>query len=221
MQWQTNMYSSPTQHVQLPHTTHTPSAGPGAVADQHLLLSGPCRCPGTHGYICMPGEDGQGGETVRGVVKVGEFQCEHKPPATYALAFHTHSPCIPSSLSMHALHPALSACMLRPSTYSPPPCLHACAVPPLSACMRRPSTYSPPPCLHANMHAQAFHKRRLLGDFMTELCGDDGRAGGSALRQLPVPPSLYGRSYRQLFEHMVTCHNVSPSQSQYGQCWQV
>ena len=99
----------------------------------------------------------------------------------------SHDPCpdLPHtpSLPMHALHP---------------PVCHACTAPfpsPLSSCM----------------HAQAFHKRRLLGDFMTELCGDDGRAGGSALRQLPVPPSLYGRSYRQLFEHMVTCHNVSPS----------
>ena len=57
--------------------------------------------------------------------------------------------------------------------------------------------------------SQAFHKRRLLDDFMTELCGDDGRASGSALRQLPIPPSLYGRPYLELFEHMVQCHNVS------------
>jgi hypothetical protein len=34
---------------------------------------------------------------------------------------------------------------------------------------------------------QAFHKKRLLEDFMSELCGDDGVApGGSLLNQLPV-----------------------------------
>ena len=112
------------QHVQLSHTTHSPSAGPGAVADQHLLLSGPRRCSGTHGYICMPGGDRRGGETVRGVRKVGEFQYEYLPRPMPRPS--THSPCILSPLS---------ACMHN----LPPP--HACTAPPLSsACMRRPST---------------------------------------------------------------------------------
>ena len=44
---------------------------------------------------------------------------------------------------------------------------------------------------------------------MSELCGDDGRhPSGAALRQLPVPPAMYGRSYRSLFEHMIRCHEV-------------
>lgn len=45
---------------------------------------------------------------------------------------------------------------------------------------------------------------------MDELCGDDGRPGGALLRQLPVPPHLAGRPYRELFAHMLAVHNVLP-----------
>lgn len=52
------------------------------------------------------------------------------------------------------------------------------------------------------------HAQRLLEDFMSELCRDAGGPGGALLRQLPVPPQLCGRPYRDLFQHLVDCHNV-------------
>jgi hypothetical protein len=52
--------------------------------------------------------------------------------------------------------------------------------------------------------------QNLLLDFMDDLCGDDGRQGGTLLRQLPVPPELAGRPYRELFDHVVLAHGSVP-----------
>lgn len=62
------------------------------------------------------------------------------------------------------------------------------------------STHPTPPLSPLQMgHARV---QRLLPGLMTELCGDDGRPGGTMLRQIPVPPEWVGRTYLELFRHL-------------------
>ncbi|GLI58482.1 hypothetical protein VaNZ11_000187 [Volvox africanus] len=64
------------------------------------------------------------------------------------------------------------------------------------------------PALVDTFTIQAFAKRNLLLDVMSELCGDDGRPQGTPLRQLPVPRELAGRPYRELFDALVSHGSV-------------
>ncbi|EFJ43388.1 hypothetical protein VOLCADRAFT_106827 [Volvox carteri f. nagariensis] len=64
------------------------------------------------------------------------------------------------------------------------------------------------PALVDTFTIQAFAKRNLLLDVMSELCGDDGRPQGTPLRLLPVPRELAGRPYRELFEAVVARGSV-------------
>ncbi|GIM15032.1 hypothetical protein Vretimale_17907, partial [Volvox reticuliferus] len=64
------------------------------------------------------------------------------------------------------------------------------------------------PALVDTFTIQAFAKRNLLLDVMSELCGDDGRPHGTPLRQLPVPRELAGRPYRELFDTLVSHGSV-------------
>jgi hypothetical protein len=50
---------------------------------------------------------------------------------------------------------------------------------------------------------QAFFKQQQLLGLLAELAGDDGRRGGAALQQLPVPQHLVGGSYGQLAGYML------------------
>jgi hypothetical protein len=53
------------------------------------------------------------------------------------------------------------------------------------------------------------HQVLLLG-VLSELAGDDGRAGGAALQQLPVPMHLAGKGYGQLVEYLLRDVGVVP-----------
>ncbi len=57
---------------------------------------------------------------------------------------------------------------------------------------------------------QAFFKQHLLLGVLSELAGDDGRAGGAALQQLPVPVHLAGKGYGQLVEYLLRDVGVVP-----------
>lgn len=46
---------------------------------------------------------------------------------------------------------------------------------------------------------------------MSELCGDGGRPGGALLAQIPLPPALAGKPYREVFKHVLECYSVSAS----------
>jgi hypothetical protein len=54
------------------------------------------------------------------------------------------------------------------------------------------------PALLDIFSCQAFFKQQLLLGLLAELSGDDGRPGGAALQQLPVPQHLVGSSYGEL-----------------------
>lgn len=45
---------------------------------------------------------------------------------------------------------------------------------------------------------------------MEELAGDDGRAGGAQLRQLPLPEGMAGRTYGELFASMTLTRKLLP-----------
>lgn len=57
---------------------------------------------------------------------------------------------------------------------------------------------------------QAFFKRRLLLDLMTELAGDDGRPGGALLRSIHLPDEFVGRPYGELVSHLVLYEGIIP-----------
>lgn len=52
--------------------------------------------------------------------------------------------------------------------------------------------------------------RGMLTDLMEELAGDDGRAGGAQLRQLPLPEGMAGRTYGELFANMTLTRKLLP-----------
>lgn len=47
-------------------------------------------------------------------------------------------------------------------------------------------------------------------DVLTEICGDDGRAGGSLLRLLPIPTAFVGRKYGHLAMQLMLERNLVP-----------
>ena len=58
----------------------------------------------------------------------------------------------------------------------------------------------------------------MLTDLMTELAGDDGRAGGAMLQQLDVPTDLIGLPYGDLFARLALARRVIPL-GLYRRCW--
>ena len=50
----------------------------------------------------------------------------------------------------------------------------------------------------------------MLTDLMEELAGDDGRAGGAQLRQLPLPEGMAGRTYGELFASLALTRKLLP-----------
>lgn len=52
--------------------------------------------------------------------------------------------------------------------------------------------------------------RGMLMDLLRELCGDDGRAGGACLRQMPVPSSLVGATYGALWTRLALGRRLIP-----------
>lgn len=50
----------------------------------------------------------------------------------------------------------------------------------------------------------------MLTDLMEELAGDDGRAGGAQLRQLPLPEGMAGKTYGELFASMTLTRKLLP-----------
>ena len=52
--------------------------------------------------------------------------------------------------------------------------------------------------------------RGMLTDLMEELAGDDGRAGGAQLRQIPLPEGMAGRTYGELFASMTLTRKLLP-----------
>lgn len=50
----------------------------------------------------------------------------------------------------------------------------------------------------------------MLTDLMEELAGDDGRAGGAQLRQIPLPDGMAGRTYGELFASMTLTRKLLP-----------
>lgn len=50
----------------------------------------------------------------------------------------------------------------------------------------------------------------MLTDLMEELAGDDGRAGGAQLRQLPLPDGMAGKTYGELFANLTLTRKLLP-----------
>ncbi|BDA48910.1 probable potassium channel subfamily T member 2 at N-terminal half [Coccomyxa sp. Obi] len=56
----------------------------------------------------------------------------------------------------------------------------------------------------------SFFNRAMLTSLMTELAGDDGRAGGALLRQVDVGEDMVGRTYGELFAQLALQQRLIP-----------
>lgn len=67
------------------------------------------------------------------------------------------------------------------------------------------------PALLDVFSTQAFFRWRQLLDLLAELAGDDGRAGGAMLHQVPVPLPFVGRTYGELVTALLLLDGTTPT----------